>query len=333
MTGNEPTDAPIVAAGDTSLIVQRSRLDLAIAGWLDAKQGKSQSQRTHKAYETTLASFRAALVAVGLDLDASPEHARQIALVAQRWAGQKDDGSEVAPATFNQRLAIVSSFFQYAARLGLIPDGNPIASYVERRSVQAFRNAQPLDRDAVQKALAAIDRTTSAGLRDYALLNVYLLTGRRLSEIVALRWRDVAIHGNRITLTFARTKGDKSIRDTLGSKTSAALLAWLHSHYGARLGNLAPDAPLWVVLAPRNRGGALSAQAIADICQKRLGVSKVHALRHTFAHTMEQAGATASEIQRRLGHSNLSTTGIYLAQLRNNENPYSDELESLFGVE
>ena len=39
-----------------------------------------------------------------------------------------------------------------------------------------------------------------------------------------------------------------------------------------------------------------------------------------------------SDIQARLGHSNLATTGRYLAALRAAENPQSEALETLFGV-
>ena len=55
-----------------------------------------------------------------------------------------------------------------------------------------------------------------------------------------------------------------------------------------------------------------------------------HALRHTFAHAMEEAGAKVSEIQSRLGHSSLATTGRYLAQLASEKNPYAGIVESFF---
>jgi integrase len=313
--------------------IHHTGLDLAIAGWLDAKEGKSHSARTRTAYEATITSYRAALLRAGLDLDAPPEQARAMALVAQAWGGSHVDGLAVAPATYNQRIAIVSSFFTYAARLALIPDGNPIASYVDRRAVDVYGSAEPLDPAHVAGRLATIDRLNPAGARDYALLSVALSTGRRRAELAALRWRDLTIAGERITIHWARTKGGHSMRDTLGKAPAAAVLAWLQLHYGAQLGTLAPDAPIWVTLAPKGRGGALSDQAIADVCMKWLGISKVHALRHTFAHTMTKAGAGVSDVQRRLGHANLSTTDRYLKQLSSNENPYADGLAALLGID
>jgi integrase len=114
---------------------------------------------------------------------------------------------------------------------------------------------------------------------------------------------------------------------------SRALLGYLHRVYGAQLGALPPDAPIWVSLSNHHRGGALSLSAIADVCEQRLGTSKVHQLRHTFARMLEDAGAKISVIQQRLGHASAATTSIYLQTLRADENPYAEELIRVLGVE
>jgi hypothetical protein len=60
-------------------------------------------------YQEMLRSYRSELQRVGLDLDSETA---EIAPVAQRWAAarMKRGGGEVSPATYNQRLACVSSF-------------------------------------------------------------------------------------------------------------------------------------------------------------------------------------------------------------------------------
>ena len=60
------------------------------------------------------------------------------------------------------------------------------------------------------------------------------------------------------------------------------------------------------------------------LCKQHLGTSKVHATRYTAAHSMEKVGLTVSEIQARLGHKSLATTGRYLASLRRAENRKAD---------
>lgn len=95
------------------------------------------------------------------------------------------------------------------------------------------------------------------------------------------------------------------------------------------------ERPIWISLAARNGtyGHPLSIRAIALINEQRLGASKVHTLRHTFARGLEDAGAKVSEIQARLGHADLGTTGRYLAQLHAGENPHLARLSHLYGLE
>jgi len=164
------------------------------------------------------------------------------------------------------------------------------------------------------------------------LLSVALLTGRRVAELAGLRQGDLLIVGELITLTWRRTKGGKTASDQLNKATSAALLDYLATAMGINFMARPTDAPIWLSVSKQNPGKAISGQAIADICQNRLGTSKVHALRHTFAHIMEKSGAAASEIQARLGHESLATTGRYLAALKRAENPYIDDLAKMMGI-
>ncbi len=125
------------------------------------------------------------------------------------------------------------------------------------------------------------------------------------------------------------------MQDELSPRTAAALLRYLRALHGDALDAVDPTTPLWPSLA-RNaarRENGISVQAIADLCERRMGTSKIHALRHTFAHAMESAGAKVSDIQARLGHESLATTGRYLAALKRATNPYAERLEELFGVE
>ena len=318
----------VTIAGDVEAsIIRRAAgvtIDQIVQAWLDAQRA---SLRTRRAYADAVASFRAALQAAGHDLDAAPE---AVALAAQAWAGQGD----AAAATYNQRLACVSSCFRYAMRHGLLRGENPIAR-VQRQRVQAYGKAVTLTPVAVRQKLQAIDRSALDGLRDHALLAIALQTGRRLAEIAALTWSDMRFHDDgRATITFQRCKGGKTMRDTIPPALTRTLLSWLQAFYGRKLGELSPETPLWVSLATNGtRGKRLSTRAIEQICQERLGTGKAHVLRHSFARALEDAGAKVSEIQARLGHESLATTGRYLAALRADENPHADALAALFGLD
>lgn len=317
-------------------VVEADPVQVAINRWLEAKSGRSGSAKTKQAYSDAIVEFRETLKRERLDLDSDPN---RVADVAERWASKprqtRADEQPITASTFNQRIAIISSFYSYAEKHHL-HDLNPIRQ-VERRPVQSYANAVPLDAANVSRRLKAIDRSDMAGKRDYALLLVALTTGRRLSELVGLKIGDVARMDKRVTLTFRRAKGGKVMRDTLAADVAKALLDYLASAYNKKLADLSIDAPVWVSLHHAAKSKplverGLSLRAVSDICKARLGVSKVHALRHTFAHELEGAGAKVSDIQARLGHSNLATTGRYLAALNSADNPYADELAKLFGA-
>lgn len=212
---------------EQTLIVLRSdALETYITAWLHAKEGLTGSQRTRTTYAQLLTEFRVTLQEGGLDLT-SPAHL--VALVAQGWAAQtrRQSGKPVSSATYNLRLAALSSFYCYLMRHA--PDwegGNPIER-VERRRVQEYALARALSASEVKKRLRDIDRSRPSGLRDYALFLLAFTTGRRAAELMQLTWGDVEIVGERLRLTFQRAKGGKVLRDLLTQEASQALLAWL----------------------------------------------------------------------------------------------------------
>jgi integrase len=321
-----PTNQLIIISSDRSPD-PHTRRELAIAAWLAEKAELSQSLETRRAYAAMLERFRQTLALAELDLDASYQ---QVALVAQAFAA----AGRVRAATHNRRLAILSSFYTHAIERGLLDPPNPIDT-LRRRRVQPYRAARALDTDVVRRGLNAIDRATLAGARDYALLSVAIVTGRRVSELAGLRMGDVETtdHG-RLRLTWRRTKGDETHVDLLPPRISAALRDYLDLVYDVWEQEPPPaDAAVWASVSHHHGGGPISSQAIADICQRHLKTSKVHRLRHTFAYTMEQHGAKISEIQRKLGHKSIATTSLYLQALRSEENPYAEAIEQAIGVE
>jgi integrase len=67
----------------------------------------------------------------------------------------------------------------------------------------------------VARLLAAIPVESAAGLRLRALVLVYLLTGRRRSEVLNLRWRDLDLEGG-----FYRYTGSGHSRRRSGAPTA-----------------------------------------------------------------------------------------------------------------
>jgi integrase len=289
-------------------------VELAIVAWLDAKVNRSGSQKTLQAYRTVVRDFQRWLHGQGMDLDAQPE---ALTLLAQAWISQR----QLRPASRNQHLAILSSFYTFARKQNLLRMENPIER-IERAKVQAYAGALPLEPAEIRARLKQIDRTELNGMRDYALLALALQTGRRLSELANLRCGDLERRGAQLVVHWRRTKGGKQMHDAVPQPLGNAIGAWLQTFYGIVTPPI--DAPLWVSLARNGSYGApLSTRSIANICEARLGVSTVHSLRHTFAR----------EIQAKLGHESLDTTGRYLAALKRVENPQADAIAAILGLD
>lgn len=326
------------------VVGQGNMLELAVVAWLDAKGKRSGSVATPRAYGDTLRAFRAALRSQGLDLNSAPEN---VALVAQAWLSRTFDGSrQVANTTYNQRRAALSSFYGFRARRRLIGPGEPSEnpmSLLDPQQVDEYAGATPIPTQSAQSRLAAIDRTTPIGARDYALLTLGLRTGRRVAELAGLRCGDLTplgrdIERDGLLVIWRRCKGGKVMRDELRGSVAVALMRWLSLAYPGQsieqLSRTRPDAPVWLTLGrnPAHRGAAMTPRTAALVCERRLGVSKAHALRHTFALEMEKAGAPVSLIQQKLGHSSLAITGRYLSKLTSHTNPYAEQLEIAFGI-
>lgn len=296
----------------------RSPLDLLIAGWLHAKYHKTHSERTFKTYQQTLLAFMAYLIERDLAVD-SPPHL--VALAAQGFAAASVvAGKEVSANTLNQRLAILSSFYQYALkhREGHTMSENPIMRV--ERATPPESPARALPATTVQAALDDIKTDTLQGQRDKAFLLMGLNTGRRLSELQALRCQHITVQGGSVYVTFERLKGNKTAVNRLDKATANALLDYLTAVYGELL---PPDAPVWISTSPRHKMKKqpvpVSIRTLANICEKHLGTSQVHTLRHTLAGKMKKAGMDAVVIQRTLGHANIATTNRYMKTLDDNE--------------
>jgi integrase len=214
--------------------------------------------------------------------------------------------------------------------MGLLSGRNPI-DLLQRRRVQDWAHAKRLTPQHVRRGLAAIDRSTLVGQRDYAILSAGLATSRRLAEMAGLRWSDLSIADESEVRVSFRAKGDKIMADILPAGVARAVMRYLRTAYGDDLSGLPPDAPVWISLSDNHYRQHLSASAIAEISHQHLGTN-FHTLRHTFAYTMEDAGAKISEIQARLGHSSLATTGRYLVALRAAENPHAEKVADLLGL-
>ncbi len=184
---------------DTALTLPQFTIDASITEWLAQKRTtRSGSAKTNTAYGDTIQQFLWASTRLPTRLknDGTPNKRHQ---------------GEVSNSTYNQRLAILSSWYTFVQQVYKLDISNPIKD-VARRNVQAYAEVLPIEPDVIETGLESINRNRLQGLRNYALLAVALYTGRRASELVGLYGEDVQIMGKgkgaRVLLRF-HCKGGK----------------------------------------------------------------------------------------------------------------------------
>src|SRR5438105_383740 len=128
-----------------------------------------------------------------------------------RWG---DTEGTLSSSTQTAELAALRRFFRWARSESLRPDDPTEGMRPPRR--EPYARARGLSAEEVARLLAAIPVESAAGLRLRALVLAYLLTGRRRSEVLNLRWRDLDLEGGS-TATPARAARSGSGRCHLRS--------------------------------------------------------------------------------------------------------------------
>jgi integrase/recombinase XerC len=212
----------------------------------------------------------------------------------------------LAASSAARAVAAWRSFGAFCLRRGLL-SANPAAALPLPR--QSRRLPRTLPGRELAQALDAVGGDDLPSLRDRALLEVSYSSGLRLSELVGLDLGDV---DPRAALLRVRGKGSRERIVPVGAPALAALARYRSA--AEREG--APAGPGDPVFAGR-RGRRLSGRTVQRVVARRLagvarglGVSP-HALRHSFATHMLDAGADLRVIQELLGHRSLGTTQIY----------------------
>jgi integrase/recombinase XerC len=333
-----------------------SSIEELILNFVKEKAARSQSQKTAKAYFDTITAFQAYLHEHGYDLIMYTRDEggwtdytfirSKIADCASDFAIQsKRPGKRlVAESTRDQRLAILSSFYQYADTRRKVPFSNPI-TMIERSPIEAYAGAVALSEDHVQAALASIDQSTLIGQRNYTLLLVLFTTGGRVGQVQRLTRGALYVSPSRVvTIVFRHTKGNKASEQQLDPRVSACLLDYIETLYHRSIEQIEASAPLWTILndipSPVKDNGAVLYQkgdplgygAIRYLCQQYLGTSKVHTTRHTFSLAMLEAGATNDELQEQLNHRDPKTTQRYARHFKRQKNKHAAAIASRFGL-
>jgi integrase/recombinase XerC len=221
-------------------------------------------------------------------------------------------------ASSARRLAALRTCARYLVREEKLAEDATALVGAPRRH-QSLPAHLPIEE--MTRMLDAPDAAAAAGRRDRAILELFYASGLRLSELVDLDLPDVNVNAR---IARVRGKGGKERLVPFNESTAEALRAMLadarlHAA-GGTSGRARPADrhgrsrdPLFRNL----RGGRLSTRSVDRIVRRYAREAAVpggispHALRHTFATHLLQAGADLRAIQELLGHARLTTTQRY----------------------
>jgi integrase/recombinase XerC len=271
---------------------------------------KDASAHTLRSYGADLEQFRNFLRSSDLQVDKKSgdvavekiDHLAIRAYLSHLYRGHKK-------SSLARKLAAQRSFFKYLVEEGLLAQSPAeiVATPKQEKPLPTF-----LPVDEVFSLLDTTDNSTIWGARDRAMLETLYSCGIRVSELVGLTDGDVDF-----TLGILKVygKGRKERIVPIGEKALTAIRDYLPQRDGiiAPLHSPGFKAPLFI----NRRGGRLTSRSVARVLLKHLlrcGLMRKvspHALRHSFATHLLDAGADLRAIQELLGHVSLSTTQRY----------------------
>ncbi|HKK33990.1 MAG TPA: tyrosine recombinase XerC, partial [Desulfomicrobiaceae bacterium] len=211
----------------------------------------------------------------------------------------------LSKASVARKLSAARSFFNFALRRKLVT-ASPCDSVSNPK--QSRKHPRVLNMDqALALMEVSVDRDPK-GLRDMALAELLYGSGLRISEALGLDFTDIDLGEGTVRVMG---KGRKERMVPMSGEGQKRLLDYLDQRHAFT------PAPGERALFLGARGKRLHRRQAARIVDRLATVADLpqhispHALRHSFATHMLQAGADLRSVQELLGHSRLSTTQRY----------------------
>jgi integrase len=325
---------------------------MCLAAFLRSVHDRSSSEATLINYESTLRRFFAAK---------HPEDATKNdveSFLHQSFAYQQKD---VCPATRNYRLAVITSFYKFAATYMIPgPSGRPMPLFCHSspvlgiRRAKVPRNVRTFSAGELERFFAAIDRSTLRGKRDYAIFSTLWWTARRAGEIANLLFGDIFPgvvidpDGSRHDVMLYRWHG-KGMPEGAYDMAELPHLAYeairVYLEASGRLPDMVDDDPIFTAILPACGGGwprdpyrPITTDAMLVRLKFYCGVAGlnpknfvVHSLRHAAARERYSISPDVREVQRILRHENIATTDRYISAIMASADPVARLLEERFG--
>ena len=263
-------------------------------------------ENTKKASENTLQSYRRDIMQFSNYIDNNRMNYTKI--TEKEIKGYMDYLKSIGKksSTISRSLASLRSFYQYLLRMKKMRK-DPTEGIQSPKIEKIIPNI--LSSDEIDLLLSQPKNVDLKGTRDKAMLEFAYATGMKVTEIISLNIDDVNLEDGFVSCKT----GDKVRNIPLGSLSLKALKDYVENSRPLIINN-SEETSLFV----NTNGGRLTRQGfwkIVKYYKDQAHISKEitpHILRHSFATHLLQNGADLKAIQTMLGHSDISSTQVYM---------------------
>lgn len=226
-------------------------------------------------------------------------------------------------STVNRRLEALRKFLKWALRQKIIKAQN----ILDIKTVKTVRNKRPASlTDSEVHSLLRAAGETRHGLakRNYALVQLMIQTGLRVSEVSDLCYGDIQLQQRSGVVRVQNGKGGRQREVPLNATARRAIKTYLDG-----LDPKSKNESLFLSA----EGQTLSVRAIQSMMSSLVNRAKIkrihvspHSLRHTFAISyLKQNPGKIVDLATLLGHDSLDTTAIYT---RSSKEDLAEDLEN-----
>ena len=210
-----------------------------------------------------------------------------------------------ATKSVTRNISSLRSFFHYLQGEGII-ESNPMTLVSNPK--QDKKLPHYLTYDEIEELLRVTSGDDIFDIRDNMIIELLYSTGLRVGELVNIKISDINFNDKSIKVLG---KGSKERIVYFGTPA----LNKLRKYLSIRPNIVKDQSSLYLLI--NKRGNKLQERAVRSIFENIIKKNHLkiefspHTLRHTFATHMLNEGMDIKSVQELLGHSSISTTGIY----------------------
>jgi site-specific recombinase XerD len=263
----------------------------ALEYFLLYKRGEGISSRTLKDYEKHVSRF---FKKFSVDLGEKTLRKALLEYLSE----------DISPSTYNLRLVYLRGFLSWCVSENYLAE-DPTTKLKRRKAPPRIVEIELED---LRKLLSLPDKSTFAGLRDFALLLLSLDNGIRPGEALSLLVSDLNLRSYQVHIRaeVAKTRNPRTL--PLSNSTVTAIADLMRNRHP----RWADSTPLFCSASGHHLGEEWSRRVTQY--GKEIGLRiRAYDLRHVFALEFLRNGGDPFSLQRILGHKDMTMTKRYLA--------------------